>query len=122
MILIASPARLACADADFDAQFQARLHWAADTDAAIEARVADILADVQKRGDAAVLAYSLTMTAIATASNLVMGIVFLRAGAKLGLKEMTEEAQHEIDAEAAASSEEIAAETRQAAELSATTH
>lgn len=52
------------------------------------------------RGDAAVLAYSLTMTAIATASNLAMGIV-LRAGAKLGLKEMTEEAQHEIDAEAA---------------------
>ncbi|MBK9345989.1 MAG: histidinol dehydrogenase [Burkholderiales bacterium] len=58
MTLIAAPARLACADADFDAQFQARLHWAADTDAAIEARVADILADVQKRGDAAVLEYT----------------------------------------------------------------
>ncbi len=74
------------------------------------------------RGEAAVLAYSLTMTAIATASNLAMGILFLRAGAKLGLKEMTEEAQHEIDAEAAASSEELAAEARQAAELSASTH
>ena len=33
----------------------ARLHWSADTDAAIEQRVADILADVQMRGDAAVL-------------------------------------------------------------------
>ncbi len=58
MTLIAAPARLSCADADFDAQFQARLHWAADTDAAIETRVAAILADVQKRGDAAVLEYT----------------------------------------------------------------
>ncbi len=44
------------------------------------------------RGDAAVLAYSLTMTAISTASNLAMGLLFLRAGAKLGLKEMAAEA------------------------------
>ncbi|MBP6578912.1 MAG: histidinol dehydrogenase, partial [Acidovorax sp.] len=36
----------------------ARLHWSADTDAAIEQRVADILTDVQKRGDAAVLEYT----------------------------------------------------------------
>ncbi|MFM2111788.1 MAG: histidinol dehydrogenase, partial [Pseudomonadota bacterium] len=36
----------------------ARLHWSADTDAAIEGRVADILADVQQRGDAAVLEYT----------------------------------------------------------------
>jgi len=34
------------------------LHWSADTDAAIEQRVADILADVQQRGDAAVLEYT----------------------------------------------------------------
>ena len=34
------------------------MHWSADTDAAIEQRVADILADVQKRGDAAVLDYT----------------------------------------------------------------
>ena len=34
------------------------MHWSADTDAAIEQRVADILADVQKRGDAAVLEYT----------------------------------------------------------------
>ncbi|MBT9475721.1 histidinol dehydrogenase [Polaromonas sp.] len=58
MNLVANPARLSCADADFEAKFKARLHWSADTDAAIEARVADILADVQQRGDAAVLEYT----------------------------------------------------------------
>lgn len=45
-------------DAGFASAFQARLYWAADTDAAIEQRVADILADVQQRGDAAVLDYT----------------------------------------------------------------
>jgi len=54
----ASPARLSTADAQFEAQFKARLHWSAATDAAIESRVADILADVQRRGDAAVLEYT----------------------------------------------------------------
>jgi histidinol dehydrogenase len=58
MNLIAVPARLSTADATFEAQFTARLHWSADTDAAIEQRVADILADVQRRGDAAVLEYT----------------------------------------------------------------
>ncbi|CAN7203936.1 histidinol dehydrogenase [Acidovorax sp. LjRoot117] len=55
---IAAPAYLSTADADFEQKFQQRLHWSADTDAAIEQRVADILADVQKRGDAAVLEYT----------------------------------------------------------------
>ena len=58
MKLLATPARLSCLDATFEAQFKARLHWSADTDAAIEQRVADILADVQQRGDAAVLDYT----------------------------------------------------------------
>ncbi|MCZ8255054.1 MAG: histidinol dehydrogenase [Polaromonas sp.] len=58
MKLIAEPARLSTATATFDAEFKARLHWSADTDAAIEQRVADILADVQQRGDAAVLEYT----------------------------------------------------------------
>ncbi len=55
MGLHAKPLQLNTADAGFEAAFAARLHWSADTDAAIEQRVADILADVQKRGDAAVL-------------------------------------------------------------------
>jgi histidinol dehydrogenase len=58
MTLVASPARISTASSTFEAEFQARLHWSAATDAVIEHRVADILADVQKRGDAAVLDYT----------------------------------------------------------------
>ncbi|MBN8745955.1 Histidinol dehydrogenase [Xylophilus ampelinus] len=58
MKLIAAPARLSTVSATFDAEFKARLHWSADTDAAIEQRVADILTDVRQRGDAAVLEYT----------------------------------------------------------------
>ncbi|GAA4329074.1 histidinol dehydrogenase [Variovorax defluvii] len=54
----ASPARLSTASASFEADFRARLHWSADTDAAIEQVVADILDDVRRRGDAAVLDYT----------------------------------------------------------------
>jgi histidinol dehydrogenase len=54
----AKPLRLSTTQADFETQFQQRLHWSADTDAAIEQRVADILADVKARGDAAVLEYT----------------------------------------------------------------
>ena len=56
--LQAKPLRLSTSQPDFEAAFLARLHWSADTDAAIEQRVADILADVQQRGDAAVLEYT----------------------------------------------------------------
>ena len=58
MEFVAAPARLSTADATFEHDFAQRLHWSADTDAAIEQRVADILADVQQRGDAAVLEYT----------------------------------------------------------------
>lgn len=54
----AEPLRLSTTQADFEQRFQQRLHWAADTDAAIEQRVADIVTDVQRRGDAAVLEYT----------------------------------------------------------------
>ena len=47
--------QLSTADAGFEADFQRLLHWSAETDAAIEGRVAQILADVRTRGDAAVL-------------------------------------------------------------------
>ena len=58
MNFVAKPLRISTADSTFEAVFKARLHWSADTDAAIEQRVADILADVQQRGDAAVLDYT----------------------------------------------------------------
>ncbi|MEY3136143.1 MAG: Histidinol dehydrogenase [Pseudomonadota bacterium] len=56
--LFAKALRLSTTDDDFEAMFQKRLHWSADADAAIESRVAEILADVQQRGDAAVLEYT----------------------------------------------------------------
>jgi histidinol dehydrogenase len=54
----AAPVRLSTDSATFEADFRARLHWSAETDAQVEERVAQILADVRKRGDAAVLEYS----------------------------------------------------------------
>jgi histidinol dehydrogenase len=58
MNLIATPAYLSTASATFEADFRARLHWSAETDAGIEDVVASILRDVQTRGDAAVLEYT----------------------------------------------------------------
>jgi len=58
MTMKATPSRLSTTSASFDAEFKARLHWSADADAAIEKVVADILADVRKRGDEAVLEYT----------------------------------------------------------------
>jgi len=58
MTMKARPLRLSTDQADFETLFQRRLHWSADTDAAIEQRVADILADVKARGDDAVLEYT----------------------------------------------------------------
>jgi len=55
---MAQPLRLSTLSPSFEVDFKARLHWSADTDAAIEQRVADILADVKQRGDAAVLDYT----------------------------------------------------------------
>ncbi|MCW5611383.1 MAG: histidinol dehydrogenase [Rubrivivax sp.] len=50
--------RLDTTQADFDAQLARLQHWSAETDAAIEQRVAGIVADVRARGDAAVLDYT----------------------------------------------------------------
>jgi histidinol dehydrogenase len=47
--------RLATSDADFEARFRQLLRGAAEVDAAVEQRVAQIIADVRARGDAAVL-------------------------------------------------------------------
>jgi len=50
--------QLSTAAADFETEFQRVLHWSAETDGAIESRVAEILAEVRARGDAAVLEYT----------------------------------------------------------------
>lgn len=57
--------------------------------------------------EAAVFAYSLSMTAISTASNLILGLAFLPAGSRLGLEAAA--------AEAAAAEEDAAAETTEGA-------
>ena len=71
MTLVATPANLSTANTSFEADFKARLHWSAATDADIEDVVANILRDVQTRGDAAVLEYTnrfdgLTATSLAS--------------------------------------------------------
>ncbi len=68
MAFIADPVCLSTASSTFDADFKARLHWSAQTDAAIEQRVADIVADVQRRGDAAVLEYTARFDGLNAAS------------------------------------------------------
>ena len=68
MKYVATPAYMSTASSTFEAEFKARLHWSAEADAAIEQRVADILADVQARGDAAVLAYTARFDGLTVAS------------------------------------------------------
>ena len=58
MNLVATPAHLSTVSSTFEQDFSQRLHWSMEQDAAIEERVAAILADVQRRGDAAVLEYT----------------------------------------------------------------
>jgi histidinol dehydrogenase len=68
MSLNAAPLRLSTTDPAFEAAFKARLHWSADTDVAIERRVADILADVRHRGDVAVIDYTARFDGLQVAS------------------------------------------------------
>jgi histidinol dehydrogenase len=72
MKLVAAPARLSTASATFEQDFAQRLHWSADQDAAIEQRVADILADVLERGDAAVLDYTQRFDGLQAASTAAL--------------------------------------------------
>ena len=68
MNCVATPDRLTTTSADFSIKLKKKLAWAADTDAGIEQTVANILADVQKRGDAAVLEYTQRFDGLAAAS------------------------------------------------------
>ena len=68
MSVTASPLRLSTAADGFEAAFSARLQWSAETDAQVEQSVADILADVRQRGDAAVLEYTRRFDALPASS------------------------------------------------------
>ncbi|MDD5324293.1 MAG: histidinol dehydrogenase [Polaromonas sp.] len=72
MNLIANPARLSGAESTFYTQLKARLHWSSEADAAIEQRVAGILADVRQRGDAAVLECTARFDGLNVASMSVL--------------------------------------------------
>jgi histidinol dehydrogenase len=76
--------QLATPSADFEAEFARVLHWSAETDAAIEQRVADILADVEKRGDAAVLEYTQRFDGLAAKSMAELEITQDELKAALG--------------------------------------
>jgi histidinol dehydrogenase len=76
--------RLATSAADFEAEFARVLHWSAETDAAIEGRVADILADVGQRGDAAVLEYTQRFDGLAATSMAELEISQAELRAALG--------------------------------------
>jgi len=66
--------QLATTAADFEAEFQRVLHWSAETDHAIEERVAVILDDVRVRGDAAVLEYTQRFDGLAADSVAALEI------------------------------------------------
>ena len=65
----------------FEAEFARVLHWSAETDDAIEQRVAQILADVKARGDTALLEYTERFDRLKAASvaSLEIGQDALRA-------------------------------------------
>ncbi|RZT95152.1 histidinol dehydrogenase [Rivibacter subsaxonicus] len=72
--MIVAIAVLDTSNADFEAAFQRKLHWSAETDHAIEERVAAIVADVRARGDAAVLEYTARFDGVDAASVAALEI------------------------------------------------
>jgi histidinol dehydrogenase len=91
--------QLATTAADFEAEFARVLHWSAETDAAIEGRVADILADVEKRGDAAVLEYTQRFDGLAAASMAELEIT--QAELEAALDQITPAQRRALEAAAA---------------------
>ena len=91
--------QLATSAADFEAEFARVLHWSAETDAAIEGRVADILADVEKRGDAAVLEYTQRFDGLAASSMAELEIT--QAELQAALAQITPAQRSALEAAAA---------------------
>ncbi len=75
---------LRTSQADFEVQLQQLLHWSADTDQAIEERVASILADVRARGDAALLEATLRFDGLEASSVSDLEISRAECEAALG--------------------------------------
>jgi histidinol dehydrogenase len=89
--------RLSTAQADFEAQFRA-LQWSAETDASIDATVAAIVADVRRRGDAAVLEYTARFDALSAPSVAALELPPRELAA--ALEAITPEQRHALEAAA----------------------
>jgi histidinol dehydrogenase len=89
---------LATTSADFEAEFQRVLHWSAETDNAIEERVASILTDVKKRGDAAVLEYTKRFDGVA--AERVASLEISRDELHAALLAVTPAQRHALEAAA----------------------
>ncbi|MDE2274938.1 MAG: histidinol-phosphate transaminase [Burkholderiales bacterium] len=90
--------RLDTADPDFEAAFQRMLHWSAETDAAIETRVAEIVADVRARGDAAVLELTARFDGVQAAS--VAELEIPRSELRAAFDAITPAQRHALEAAA----------------------
>ncbi|TDP71169.1 histidinol dehydrogenase [Roseateles toxinivorans] len=90
--------QLSTAQADFEAEFQRVLHWSAETDDAIEQRVAEILADVKARGDAAVLEYTARFDLVQADS--VAALELTREELKAAFEAITPAQRHALQAAA----------------------
>jgi len=90
--------QLATTAADFEAAFQRVLHWSAETDHAIEERVAAILDDVRVRGDAAVLEYTQRFDGLAADS--VAALEITQAELQAALSAITPAQRHALEAAA----------------------
>jgi histidinol dehydrogenase len=90
--------QLATTTADFEAEFQRVLHWSAETDHAIEERVAAILDDVRVRGDAAVLEYTQRFDGLTAQS--VASLEITRAELQAALAAITPQQRSALEAAA----------------------
>jgi histidinol dehydrogenase len=87
------------AAADFEAELQRVLHWSAETDDAIEQRVAGILADVKLRGDAALLDHTARFDGLQAAS--VASLELTRDELKAAFEAITPAQRHALEFAAA---------------------
>lgn len=84
---------------DFEAEFERVRLWSAETDQAIEDRVAAILADVKKRGDDAVLEYTKRFDAVNADS--VKGLEITKAELQAALSAITPKQRAALESAAA---------------------
>ncbi|MEK8025605.1 MAG: histidinol dehydrogenase [Pseudomonadota bacterium] len=91
--------RLSTAQPDFEAAFQKVLHWSAETDDAIEQRVAEILAAVRTQGDAAVLEFTARFDGVQAAS--VAALELTREELKAAFDAITPEQRAALESAAA---------------------